>query len=46
MAQNTNSAKPTPAAPHPGGRPASAASGVNLDERGPIDPRMPNAAPA
>ncbi len=38
--------KPSPAPPHKGGRPASDATGVNLDQRGPIDARMPNAPPA
>jgi hypothetical protein len=38
--------KPSPARPRKGGRPASDATGVNLDQRGPIDPRMPNAPPA
>jgi hypothetical protein len=38
--------KPAPATPKPGGRPASSSTGVNLEERGPIDSRMPNAPPA
>jgi hypothetical protein len=38
--------KPTPAPPHPGGRPPSDSTGVNLSQRGPIDPRMPNDPPA
>ena len=38
--------KPSPASSQQGGRPASASTGVNLEQRGPIDPRMPNAPPA
>jgi hypothetical protein len=38
--------KPTPAQSSIGGRPASDATGINIDQRGPIDPRMPSAPPA
>jgi hypothetical protein len=36
--------KPSP--PDKVGRPASDATGINLEQRGPIDPRMPSAPPA
>ena len=45
----TTSVRPTKASPAPsslGGRPASDATGINVDQRGPIDPRMPSAPPA
>jgi len=42
----TNEAKPVPAPPRAGGRKASDATGINVDQRRPIDPRMPNAPPA
>jgi hypothetical protein len=38
--------KPSPTTPKPSGRPAGDATGINLEQRGPIDPRMPNAPPA
>jgi hypothetical protein len=38
--------KPTPIHVPVGGRPPSDATGINLEQRGPIDPRMPNAPPA
>ena len=38
--------KPSPVTSSKGGRPASDATGINLDQRGPIDPRMPSAPPA
>jgi hypothetical protein len=38
--------KPAPAPAKPGGRPPRDSTGINLEERGPIDPRMPNAPPA
>ncbi|AXC10341.1 hypothetical protein ACPOL_0990 [Acidisarcina polymorpha] len=39
-------ARPLPVATKTGGRPAREATGINLEQRGPIDPRMPNAPPA
>jgi len=38
--------KPPPMTSSKGGRPASDATGINVDQRGPIDPRMPSAPPA
>lgn len=38
-------AKPAPSYPL-GGRKASDATGINIDKRRPIDPRMPSAPPA
>ena len=38
--------KPSPAAPPRVGRPANDATGINVDQRRPIDPRMPSAPPA
>lgn len=38
--------KPSPVTSSKGGRPASDATGINVDQRGPIDPRMPSAPPA
>jgi hypothetical protein len=38
--------KPSPTTSKTGGRPAGDATGINLEQRGPIDPRMPNAPPA
>jgi len=46
MATTQEKQKPSPAQSKVGGRPAGDASGINLEERGPIDPRMPNAPPA
>ena len=43
---NRREAETFPASSQQGGRPASASTGVNLEQRGPIDPRMPNAPPA
>ena len=42
----TTKAKPAPAAYPTGGRKAADATGINVDQRRPIDPRMPNAPPA
>ncbi|MDR5725944.1 MAG: hypothetical protein RB191_00585 [Terriglobia bacterium] len=42
---STRPHKPSPT-PSPKGRPASDATGINVDQRGPIDPRMPSAPPA
>ena len=44
MADDKN--KPQPAPAHPGGRPASDATCINVDQRGPIAPSMPNYPPA
>jgi hypothetical protein len=46
MASTQEKQKPSPAPSKPGGRKPSESSGINLNERGPIDPRMPNAPPA
>lgn len=43
---STRPVKPSPATSSMGGRPASDATGINVDQRGPIDPRMPSAPPA
>ena len=43
---NTRPEKFTPVTSSIGGRPASDATGINVDQRGPIDPRMPSAPPA
>ena len=43
---NTRPDKPSPVTSSKGGRPASDATGINVDQRGPIDPRMPSAPPA
>lgn len=37
---------PNPDRHPPSGRTASDATGINIDQRRPIDPRMPNAPPA
>ncbi len=42
----TTKAKPTLATYPTGGRKASDATGINVDQRKPIDPRMPSAPPA
>ncbi len=42
---NTRPDKPSPVTSSKG-RPASDATGINVDQRGPIDPRMPSAPPA
>jgi hypothetical protein len=39
-------AKPSQTPRPAGGRPASDATGINIDQRRPIDPRMPTAPPA
>jgi hypothetical protein len=46
MASTQEKQKPSPAPSKSGGRQASESTGINLDQRGPIDPRMPNAPPA
>jgi hypothetical protein len=46
MATTQEKPKPSPTPSKQGGRPASESTGVNLEQRGPIDPRMPNAPPA
>jgi hypothetical protein len=46
MAATQEQQKPSPAPSKMGGRPAAASTGINLEQRGPIDPRMPNAPPA
>jgi hypothetical protein len=38
--------KPLPVPSKVGGRSADESTGINPDQRGPIDPRMPNAPPA
>jgi hypothetical protein len=42
--QETRKSGPVPS--KQGGRPAEDSTGINLQQRGPIDPRMPNAPPA
>ena len=39
-------AKPAAVLPRGEGRKPREATGINIDQRRPIDPRMPNAAPA
>jgi hypothetical protein len=46
MATMQEKQKPSPIPSSTGGRPAQASTGINLEQRGPIDPRMPNAPPA
>ncbi len=46
MASTQEKQKPTPAPSRTGGRKPSESTGISLEQRGPIDPRMPNAPPA
>jgi hypothetical protein len=46
MASTQDKPKPSPAPSKQGGRPPGDSTGVNLEQRGPIDSRMPNAPPA
>jgi hypothetical protein len=46
MATTQEKQRPSPVPTKAGGRPAEDSTGINLDQRGPIDPRMPNAPPA
>jgi hypothetical protein len=46
MATTHTNPRPSAVPPKQGGRPPHASTGINLEQRGPIDPRMPNAPPA
>jgi hypothetical protein len=46
MATTQEKQKPVPVTSKQGGRPAGDSTGINLEQRGPIDPRMPSAPPA
>jgi hypothetical protein len=46
MASKQEKQKPAPTTSKVGGRKPSESTGIGLDQRGPIDPRMPDAPPA